>query len=94
MKKTITTGLLAILIVSCGGKENSQSIEALIETKNVKELQAKKTLIQADLAKIDDALASLNIKEDEALVSVETLKDTTFNHYLEIQGSVNTKENI
>lgn len=28
------------------------------------------------------------------MVSVVTVKDTVFNHYLEIQGNVNTKENI
>ena len=28
------------------------------------------------------------------MVSVVTLKDTVFNHYIEIQGSVNTKQNI
>jgi RND family efflux transporter MFP subunit len=33
-------------------------------------------------------------KTEEALVSVETAKDTVFSHYLEIQGNVNTKENL
>ena len=46
------------------------------------------------MAKIDEALATLDVKKEEALVSVLTLKDTVFSHYLEIQGSVNTKENI
>lgn len=30
----------------------------------------------------------------EALVSVEQAKDTVFNHYLDIQGNVDTKENL
>ena len=46
------------------------------------------------MAKIDEALATLDVKKEEALVSVLTVKDTVFSHYLEIQGSVNTKENI
>ena len=46
------------------------------------------------MAKIEAALATLNVKKEEALVSVMTLKDTLFNHYLDIQGSVNTKENM
>jgi RND family efflux transporter MFP subunit len=33
-------------------------------------------------------------KTEEALVSVETVKDTVFSHYLEVQGNVNTKENL
>ena len=86
----VTTSLL----VSCGDKQNDQTVDQLIAAKNNKELQARKATIQADLAKIDAALATLNVRKEEALVSVATLKDTVFNHYLDIQGSVNTKENI
>jgi len=39
-------------------------------------------------------LATLDVKKEEALVSILTIKDTVFNHYLDIQGSVDTKENI
>ena len=84
----------ATLVVSCGQKDNNQTVDQLIAAKNNKELQARKALIQADLVKIEAALATLNVRKEEALVSVATLKDTVFNHYLDIQGSVNTKENI
>jgi membrane fusion protein, multidrug efflux system len=95
MKKILILSALSILLFSCGGKENNQSIDDLIKSKNTKELQAKKASIQSDLAKIDDALATLVVaKNEEALVSVATIKDTVFNHYLEIQGNVDTKENI
>jgi len=93
-KKIFPLLIAAILIVSCGEKDNNQTVDQLIAAKNNKELQARKAVIQADLAKIDAALATLNVKKEEALVSVMTLKDTLFNHYLDIQGSVNTKENI
>ncbi len=94
MKKIILITVLSISLFSCGKKEESASIDSLIEAKNIKELQAKKALIQADLTKIDEALATLDVKKEEALVSVLKAKDTVFNHYLEIQGSVETKENI
>ena len=98
-KTPMTTKIFPLLIasalfVSCGDKENNQTIDQLIAAKNNTELQARKATIQADLAKIDAALATLNVKKEEALVSVMTLKDTLFNHYLDIQGSVETKENI
>jgi membrane fusion protein (multidrug efflux system) len=92
-KKIFIIATLSLLLFACGKKEDN-NIDTLIASKNVKELQAKKALIQADLAKIDDALAILDVKTEEALVSVLTVKDTVFSHYLEIQGSVNTKENI
>jgi len=94
MKKIILITVLSISLFSCGKKEETQNIDTLIEAKNVTALQAKKALIQADLTKIDEALATLDVKKEEALVSVLAVKDTVFSHYLEIQGSVNTKENI
>jgi len=94
MKKILIITTLSLLIFSCGKKEDTSSIDSLITSKNVTALQAKKALVQADLTKIDEALAKLDVKKEEALVSVISVKDTVFSHYLEIQGSVNTKENI
>ena len=94
MKKIFLITTLSVLIFSCGKKEETATIDNLIASKNATALQAKKALIQADLAKIDEALATLDVKKEEALVSVLTVKDTVFSHYLEIQGSVNTKEII
>lgn len=95
MKKYITLILATTFLVACGKKEDaSGNIDALIEAKNMKELQAKKAALQADINKIDAALTELNVKVDEALVSVQVVKDTVFNHYLEVQGNVDTKENI
>ena len=94
MKKILILSTLSILLFSCGKKEDNSTIDDLIASKNVAALQAKKSLIQADITKINEALAVLDIKKEEALVSVLSLKDTVFSHYLEIQGSVNTKENI
>ncbi|WP_228479040.1 efflux RND transporter periplasmic adaptor subunit [Flavobacterium soyangense] len=93
-KKIFIISAFSLLLFSCGKKEDNTTIDSLIKSKNVTALQSKKTLIQEDLTKIDEALATLDIKKDEALVSVLTLKDTVFSHYIEIQGSVDTKENI
>lgn len=94
MKKIILFTTISLTLLSCSKTEKETSIEQLIAEKNVAALQAKKATIQAELTKIDDALAVLNVKKEEALVSVVTIKDTVFNHYLEVQGSVETKENI
>ena len=93
-KKLFIITTLSVLIFSCAKKEDNANIDTLIASKNIIALQAKKGLIQADLTKIDEALAKLDIKKEEALVSVFAVKDTIFSHYLEIQGSINTKENI
>jgi RND family efflux transporter MFP subunit len=94
MKKIAILTILSFVLFACGNKENNQSIESLIETKNIKALNEKKTALQAEIAKIEAGLATLDVKKEEALVTVTTIKDTIFNHYLDIQGSVDTKENI
>jgi RND family efflux transporter MFP subunit len=94
MKKILLLTTLSIVLFACGNKENNPSIEKLIETKNVTSLNEKKAELLAEIAKIEAGLATLDVKKEEALVTVTTLKDTIFNHYLDIQGSVDTKENI
>lgn len=94
MKKIAILTILSFVLFACGNKENNQSIESLIETKNIKALNEKKTALQAEIAKIEAGLATLDVKKEEVLVTVATIKDTIFNHYLDIQGSVDTKENI
>ncbi|OYU83094.1 MAG: efflux transporter periplasmic adaptor subunit [Flavobacterium sp. BFFFF2] len=94
MQKIILGLSLLAVMAACQKKEGPKSISKLIETKDIKGLQAKKDSLQADVATIEGALAKLDIRQDEQLVDLQTVKDTIFTHYLEIQGSVNTKENI
>lgn len=94
MKKIAIITILSCIVFACGNKENNQSISNLIDSKNVKALNEKKTALQAEITKIEEALAKLEVKKEEALVSVATIKDTIFSHYLDIQGNVDTKENI
>lgn len=94
MKKLLVI-TLSILLFSCGNNDNNASIDDLVKAKNVTALKSKRDALQTELTKLDEAIASLSTtKEIEALVSTTTVKDTLFNHYLEIQGNVDTKENI
>ena len=94
MKQLILIFTISILLFSCGKKEEA-NIDDLIKSKDLVAIKAKRDLIQADLAKLETAVATLDIKKaEEALVSVMTVKDTIFNHFLEVQGDVNTKQNI
>ncbi|WP_309614747.1 efflux RND transporter periplasmic adaptor subunit [Flavobacterium sp.] len=94
MKKLLYLSALSIVLLSCSNASKTENIDDLINAKNVKALNEKKTALQADIAKIEGALATLDVKKEEALVAVLTVKDTVFNHYLDIQGNVDTKENI
>ncbi len=101
MKKIISLLTIAFLIASCGG-DKPQSVEALIEAGNVETLKAKKTelstkaaTIATELAQIEKAIAEKDpAAKKEVLVTTMTATDTLFNHYVEIQGNVETKQNV
>lgn len=93
-KKIIQCIILSSVLISCSNGSKNETIDALISEKNVKGLNEKKAALQAEISKIENALAKLDVNKEEALVSVLTLNDTIFTHYIAIQGNVNTKENI
>ena len=94
MKRIIALLSISALLFSCSKKDNTLSIDELVKSKNSKVLIERKAALQADLTKINEALEKFEGKKEEALVEILTVSDTLFNHYLEIQGNVNTKENI
>ena len=93
-KRIVLLSALSLVLFACSKGAKNESIDDLVKTKNVKELNERKTALQTQITEIEAGLAKLDVKTEEALVSVLTLKDTVFNHYLDIQGNVDTKENI
>ena len=94
MRKLLLFTAASFFFFSCSNKENNNNVDALINSKNLASIQAKRAELQSQITKLDEAIAVLDTKKEEALVSVMTVKDTVFSHFLEIQGNVDTKENI
>ncbi len=95
MKKIILIATFSAILFSCGKKEENANIDSLIASKNLVSIKAKRAELQTQLTQLDNAIAELDVKKtEEALVSIETVKDTVFSHYLEVQGNINTKENL
>lgn len=94
MKKVLILISTVFILASCKNGSGNANIDALISAKNFEALKEKRAALQADLSKIDAVLASTDKKSNEALVEVITVKDTVFNHYLEIQGNVDTQQNV
>jgi RND family efflux transporter MFP subunit len=99
MKKISLLLLSLVLLSSCGGKE--PTIDELIATGDTNLMSQKKTKLlnekkelEAEITSIEKYLDKNSIKKDGALVSITTLNDTIYKHYIELQGSVNTKQNI
>ena len=100
IKKIYITVFASILLLSCGGDQKN-STASVIENGTLDQLRAKRTELvqQADalnkeLSLIDDAIGKKDANHKLALITVIAAKDTVFNHYLELQASVQTKENI
>lgn len=98
--KNILYPLIILLIASCGG-DKEVTIESVIQTKDIKAIRAKKeeltTQYQELAEKIDklgNAIDSLGGAKKIPLVTSYTIKDTIFNHYFEVQGNIQTKENL
>ena len=100
MKKILPILSIFFLLLSCG-QQDAKSIDKVIENKDLKAIRAKRSEIVAEqqavsdkLKRLDEAIAQLDSIKKLPLVTTIKVKDTLFNHYLEIQGSVETKKNI
>lgn len=101
MKKILYISLLGLLITSCGGDSKTASVDKAIESKDLAIIKASRAEIQkqydaigAELAKLDLAIAELDTLKKSALVTTAIVNDTIFTHYIDIQGNVDTKQNL
>jgi membrane fusion protein, multidrug efflux system len=100
MKKIYSIILIAIVLASCGNR-SEKTIEELISEGNLGAMRTKRTAlvtqydaIAAKLAQLDEAIQELDTVKKLPLVTTFTVKDTLFSHYIELQGNVDTKQNI
>ncbi len=100
MKKILTITFAAILLSSCGGSAES-SVSDLIAQGDLEALRAKKTEItekqkgfEKDLEMLDSVIASKTGEENLPLVSTLQTETEQFDHFLELQGDVETKQNV
>lgn len=98
MKNSSLLIFIALLLISCGGEPSPEDVLASGDLKKIKETRGKlleqKTALDAQIAMLEDYIEEKSGDKNNALVSVLTVKDTVFNHYLELQGSVDTKQNV
>ena len=92
--------VLTLLLSACSGT-NEQSIEALIASNNTKDIQNKKEelvneqqTLATKIKQLDKKLESINPDRNVPLITTIIAKSGKFMHYIELQGSVETKENL
>jgi RND family efflux transporter MFP subunit len=99
MKNTFSSLILLLILLSCG--DNNVSLETLIAKQDLKEIRAKKTSLTEELKTISEQVKTLDsviavLDADTKLPLVNTFEVATqnFDHFLELQGDVATKQNV
>ncbi|MDG2317774.1 MAG: efflux RND transporter periplasmic adaptor subunit [Flavobacteriaceae bacterium] len=100
MKKIYSILVLSLLLVACGGSENN-SVSQTIASGNLEAIRSMKTNltnqlngIETDLVALEAAIANLDTNENLPLVTTFEVQPQVFNHYLDLQGNVKTRENV
>lgn len=99
MKNIFYLILTTAVLSSCGGG-NQKSVDDVVASGNEEAIRAKKTelsqqlnAIEAEMAKLDEAIGKFS-NEKLALVTTFEVAAKPFDHFLELQGAVATKQNV
>ncbi|MDC6350387.1 efflux RND transporter periplasmic adaptor subunit [Zeaxanthinibacter sp. PT1] len=100
MKNVLYIPLALLLLAACGDTKD-QSVDDMISDANLETLRTRRSSIseqqrslEADIAKLDSAIALLSDEENYPLVSTIEATVAPFNHFLELQGDVKTRQNV
>ncbi|MDO6852292.1 efflux RND transporter periplasmic adaptor subunit [Cellulophaga lytica] len=99
MKKIFYILTLTAVVTACGSKNNS--VESIIAKRDIEAIREKKATVSEEhkklemqMFKLDSAIAEIQGNKNLPLVSTLTTKNQVFNHFLELQGNVQTKQNV
>lgn len=99
MKKIYSLFVFSLLLASCGAPQSSTS--DIIDSQDLNAIRAQKASltqnlhsIETELAALDAAIAELDPVANLPLVTTFEVQAQLFNHYVDLQGNVKTKENI
>lgn len=99
MKNILYLLFIATTIVACGNKE--ASVQEIIDSKDIKAIRAKKKAlgskiqtIESEIEQLSAAIEKIDPNKKIPLVTTLSVKETAFNHYIELLGNVETKQNL
>jgi len=100
MKYIYLTLISTLILTSCGGGDK-KSVEDIIATNDLESIRKKKTeldataqSISAELKQLEAKIKELDPQERIPLITTFAAKESVFNHFIELQGNVNTKQNL
>ena len=100
MKKIIHTLYIIAFAIGCSG-DQSVSTSDLIRAKDLNGLKTQKeqklkilSSLKAELNQINEAILDLDTSEKLVLISIFEVKPENFDHYVEIQANIKTRQNV
>jgi RND family efflux transporter MFP subunit len=100
MKNTYLLIIITVFLNSCSNKKEP-SLEEILATNDIELLKSKKSEIDAkleelslDLNQLNNKLNVLNKDRNTPLITTITTSEQQFNHFIELQGNVKTKQNV
>tara|TARA_B110000090_G_scaffold43580_1_gene48791 strand:- start:6240 stop:7415 length:1176 start_codon:yes stop_codon:yes gene_type:complete len=100
MKNIYLVLVTALFFASCG-EQKEISLASILASNDLKQIKAKKSDIDKqqqalaiDLKKINDKLDALDADKNVPLITTLKVKEQVFTHYIELQGNVQTKQNV
>lgn len=100
MKKIIHALYIIAFIIGCSGDQSVSTTE-LIEAKDLNGLKTQKedklktlNALKMELSQINAAIANLDPSEKLALISMFEVKPENFDHHIEIQANIKTRQNV
>ena len=92
--------MITTILVSCGNNKK-ESVEDIVNSNNLEKIKGKYAEIKAEeqelvlkLKILDSARKALEGTKNLQLITTYEAKEEVFNHFLEVQGNVVTKQNI
>ena len=100
MKHIYSLVLVTVLLTACG-EDKKASLEDIIASQDLElirqkkaELDAKAQDISVQLEQLKKEIKTLDPQENITLITTIKATETVFNHFVELQGNVNTKQNL
>ena len=100
MKNIFLLIIITVFLNSCSNKKEP-SLEEVLATNDVELLKSRKSEIDAkleeltlDLNQLNNKLSVLNKDRNTPLITTIRTSEQKFNHFIELQGNVKTKQNV
>ena len=100
MKNIVSILIISIILSSCSNNKKL-TVEEIIATNNLEQIRNKKSELDLKQQELSNQLQQLESKIKELdpqqkipLITTYIINEEVFKHYVELQGSVDTKKNL